>query len=88
MLLWCMDAYWYYSAFTLVMLIVFECTVVGQRRNTLNDMRAINVPKQHVEVCACSSWFACSMLRHPLPCVALYSVAWHGCTRCWFCQVA
>jgi hypothetical protein len=46
-----MDAYWYYSAFTLFMLIVFECTVVGQRQRTLTDMRAISVPKHHVEVC-------------------------------------
>ena len=49
-LLWCIDSYLYYSLFTLGMLVVFECTVVMQRQRSLNDLRAIQVPKPHVEV--------------------------------------
>lgn len=42
MLLWCLDEYVYYSMLTLLMLVVFECTVVKQRQRnmeTLNQMR-------------------------------------------------
>lgn len=39
--LWMLDAYWYYSLFTVFMLLVFEGTVVRQRLRNLDTLRSL-----------------------------------------------
>ncbi|PSC72522.1 putative manganese-transporting ATPase PDR2 [Micractinium conductrix] len=54
--LWALDEYWYYSLFTLVMLVSFECTVVGQRLKNLQDVRRLQAPKQPLNVYRSGKW--------------------------------
>ncbi|TFK24085.1 endoplasmic reticulum Ca-transporting P-type ATPase [Coprinopsis marcescibilis] len=54
--LWCLDEYWYYSLFTLFMLIMFECTVVWQRVRTLTEFRTMNVAPYPIQCYRDSKW--------------------------------
>ncbi|KAF8664216.1 hypothetical protein AX16_000779 [Volvariella volvacea WC 439] len=54
--LWCLDEYWYYSLFTLFMLIVFECTVVWQRVRTLTEFRTMSVAPYPIQVYRNGKW--------------------------------
>ena len=54
--LWCLDEYWYYSIFTLFMLIMFECTVVFQRQRTLNEFRTMSIKPYNINVYRSGSW--------------------------------
>ncbi|KAG8936656.1 hypothetical protein FRC02_000114 [Tulasnella sp. 418] len=54
--LWCMDDYWYYSLFTLFMLVVFECTVVWQRLKTLAEFRTMSVAPYPIQCFRSGKW--------------------------------
>ncbi|KAF9004646.1 endoplasmic reticulum Ca-transporting P-type ATPase [Cyathus striatus] len=54
--LWCLDEYWYYSLFTLFMLIMFECTVVWQRVRTLTEFRTMSVTPYSIKCYRDSKW--------------------------------
>ncbi|KAL1689551.1 hypothetical protein GGG16DRAFT_114916 [Schizophyllum commune] len=54
--LWCLDEYWYYSLFTLFMLVVFECTVVWQRVRTLTEFRTMSVQPFQIQVFRDGKW--------------------------------
>lgn len=54
--LWCLDEYWYYSLFTLFMLVMFECTVVWQRVKTLTEFRTMSVAPYPIQCLRDSKW--------------------------------
>ncbi|CUM46391.1 uncharacterized protein AC631_03102 [Debaryomyces fabryi] len=41
--LWCMDEQWYYSLFSLFMLVSFEMTTVFQRRTTMSEFQSMGI---------------------------------------------
>ncbi|EDN03268.1 cation-transporting ATPase 4 [Histoplasma mississippiense (nom. inval.)] len=54
--LWLLDEYWYYSLFTLLMLVTFESTVVWQRQRTLNEFRGMSIKPYEVWVYRKNAW--------------------------------
>ncbi|BBM99987.1 manganese-transporting P-type ATPase [Marchantia polymorpha subsp. ruderalis] len=58
--LWCLDDYWYYSVFTLLMLILFESTVVKSRLKTLQELRRVRVDSQTLMVHRGGKWMKLS----------------------------
>lgn len=55
-LLWLLDEYWYYSLFTLFMLLVFEATVVQSRLKNLKSLRNMVQPVSDVLVHREGKW--------------------------------
>lgn len=54
--LWLLDDYWYYSLFTLVMLVGFESTVVWQRQRTLVEFRGMSIQPYDIWVFREQTW--------------------------------
>ncbi|KAI1765431.1 hypothetical protein GGR53DRAFT_265786 [Hypoxylon sp. FL1150] len=54
--LWMLDEYWYYSLFTLFMLVAFESTVVWQRQRTLNEFRGMSIKPFDMWVYRLGKW--------------------------------
>jgi cation-transporting ATPase 13A1 len=54
--LWMMDDYWYYSLFTLFMLVAFESTVVWQRQTTLKEFRGMSIKPYDMWVFRLGKW--------------------------------
>lgn len=56
MLLWCLDEYMYYSLLTLLMLVIFECTVVKQRQQNMDTLLHMRRPPQPCLVFRLGRW--------------------------------
>ena len=54
--LWMLDEYWYYSLFTLFMLVVFESTVVWQRQRTLKEFKGMSIKPHEIYVFRENRW--------------------------------
>ncbi|KAJ3071425.1 hypothetical protein HDU98_005354 [Podochytrium sp. JEL0797] len=54
--LWFLDDMWYYSLFTLFMLVVFESTVVMQRLKNLQEFRAMSIQPYPIYVYRHKAW--------------------------------
>eukprot|EP01114_Cavostelium_apophysatum_P016013 TRINITY_DN4488_c0_g1_i2.p1 TRINITY_DN4488_c0_g1~~TRINITY_DN4488_c0_g1_i2.p1 ORF type:complete len:1125 (-),score=320.58 TRINITY_DN4488_c0_g1_i2:19-3393(-) len=59
-LLWCLDEYWYYSIFTLCLLLLFEATVVKSRLKNLEMLRGMGLAPSNITVHREGKWITTS----------------------------
>ena len=55
-LLWSLDENWYYSLFTLILLVIFESTVCYQRQKSMEMLRSMRRPAYPVWAYRESKW--------------------------------